>query len=61
MRSRLAVAVVLCCLAAPDTAAAQDSNYWTIQYGNRARLLGGSAVGSASDLSAVYYNPGRLA
>ena len=45
----------------PSAALAQDSHYWNIQYGNRSRLLGGSAVGSASDLSAVYYNPGRLA
>lgn len=43
------------------TAEAQDSQYWTIQYGNRARLLGGTVVGSATDLSAVYYNPGLLA
>ena len=41
--------------------AAQDAQYWTNDYGNRARLLGGAMVGSASDLSAVYYNPGRLA
>jgi len=40
---------------------AQDAQYWTNDYGNRARLLGGAMVGSASDLSAVYYNPGRLA
>lgn len=42
-------------------ARAQDAQYWTNDYGNRARLLGGAMVGSASDLSAVYYNPGRLA
>jgi len=45
----------------PVAAAAQDAQYWTNDYGNRARLLGGAMVGSASDLSAVYYNPGRLA
>ncbi len=43
------------------TIRAQDAQYWTNDYGNRARLLGGAMVGSASDLSAVYYNPGRLA
>ena len=42
-------------------ARAQDAQYWTNDYGNRARLLGGAMVGSASDLSSVYYNPGRLA
>ncbi len=41
--------------------AAQDNHYWTSQFGNRARLLGGAVVGSATDLSAVYYNPGALA
>jgi hypothetical protein len=46
-------------LAAP--AAAQDSQWWTNQYGNRARLLGGAVIGSSRDLSAVYYNPGGLA
>jgi hypothetical protein len=39
----------------------QDSEYWTDQFGNRARLLGGAVVGSAVDLSAVFYNPGALA
>jgi len=42
-------------------AVAQDSQWWTNQYGNRARLLGGAVIGSARDLSAVYYNPGGLA
>jgi len=42
-------------------ATAQDSQWWTNQYGNRARLLGGAVIGSARDLSAVYYNPGGLA
>ena len=46
-------------LAAP--AVAQDSQWWTNQYGNRARLLGGAVIGSSRDLSAVYYNPGGLA
>ena len=40
---------------------AQDSQWWTNQYGNRARLLGGAVIGSSRDLSAVYYNPGGLA
>jgi hypothetical protein len=48
-------------LFASGAARAQDAQYWTNDYGNRARLLGGAMVGSASDLSAVYYNPGRLA
>jgi hypothetical protein len=43
------------------TASAQDAHYWTNQFGNQARLLGGAVIGSAADLSAVYYNPGALA
>jgi hypothetical protein len=43
-----------------DTLAAQDSHYWTYQFGDRATLLGGTVVGGVVDLSAVYYNPGVL-
>lgn len=55
----VATAVTVCALA--GTADAQDTQYWTNQYGNRARMLGGSVIGSVADISAVYYNPGRLA
>ncbi len=44
-----------------NRAQAQDTQYWTSQYGNRARLLGGTVIGSVTELSAVYYNPGLLA
>ena len=44
-----------------NLAPAQDAHYWTDQFGNRARLLGGAVVGSVRDLSATYYNPGSLA
>ena len=54
-------ALVAGALLASDDARAQDSHHWTLQYGNMARLLGGAVVGSANDLSTVYYNPGRLA
>ena len=40
---------------------AQDSHYWNIQYGTRSTLLGGAVIGSVSDLSATYYNPGAVA
>ncbi len=40
---------------------AQDSNYWSQQYGTRSELLGGTVVGSPQDLSTTYYNPGGLA
>lgn len=42
------------------TAEAQDSQYWTQQYGPVAELLGGVVVGSTRDLSATFYNPGAL-
>jgi len=38
----------------------QVAHYWNIQYGTRATLLGGAVIGSASDLSATYYNPGAV-
>ncbi len=60
-RALQTVALALMFAVVPGVAGAQDTHYWNVQYGNRARLLGGSSVGSASDLSAVYYNPGRLA
>jgi hypothetical protein len=49
----------LVAIAAP--AAAQDAQYWDIQYGPVGQLLGGQVVGSARDLSATYYNPGGVA
>jgi hypothetical protein len=39
---------------------AQDSHYWTYQYGTRAFLLGGTVIGSVLDISGIYYNPGGL-
>ena len=40
---------------------AQDAHYWNIQYGTRSTLLGGAVIGSVSDLSATFYNPGAVA
>jgi hypothetical protein len=40
---------------------AQDTNYWTQQFGTRSNLLGGTVIGSVSDMSATYYNPGAIA
>jgi hypothetical protein len=39
---------------------AQDSHYWTLQFGPRSSMLGGVVIGSVSDVSATYYNPGAL-
>jgi hypothetical protein len=38
----------------------QDSHYWNLQYGTRSTLLGGAVIGSVTDLSATYYNPGAV-
>jgi hypothetical protein len=43
------------------SASAQDTNYWHIQYGPVAQLLGGQVIGSERGLSATFYNPGGLA
>ncbi|HGY54597.1 MAG TPA: hypothetical protein ENK44_02735 [Caldithrix abyssi] len=42
------------------TLRAQDTHYWSNQYGTRADLLGGIVIGSVKDLSSVYYNPGAV-
>lgn len=63
LRVRLLVAF-LCTgagvLSAAVPAAAQDSHYWTIQYGPRSSQLGGAVIGSVNDVSATFYNPGAV-
>jgi hypothetical protein len=44
-----------------SSVAAQDANYWSLQYGPVAQLAGGQVVASTRDLSATFYNPGALA
>jgi hypothetical protein len=61
VRTSMTAAGALLLLAfAPLPSIAQDSHYWTNQYGTRGNLLGGAVVGSVVDLSAVYYNPGGV-
>ena len=63
-RRRLMLTVVLLSLVGGGSAAplvAQDSHYWTLQYGPRSSLLGGAVIGSVDDVSATYYNPGAVA
>jgi hypothetical protein len=45
----------------PEILPAQETNLWNQQYGTRSTLLGGSVIGSVSDMSSTYYNPGALA
>lgn len=62
-RAIMQAACTLLCIAAflCSPVRAQDTNWWTLQYGTRAQLLGGAVVGSLTDLSATFYNPGGLA
>ena len=48
-------------LTLPTKGAAQDSHYWSIQYGPVGQLVGGQLIGGGPDLSATFYNPGALA
>jgi hypothetical protein len=41
-------------------ASAQDSHYWNLSYGTYPTLLGGTVIGSPSDLSGSFYNPGFM-
>lgn len=61
--NRLAVAVLISVVAvgaAFSTVFAQDTHYWNTQYGPRSMLLSGAVIGSVTDMSATYYNPGAL-
>jgi len=40
---------------------AQDTQYWSQQYGTKSFYLGGAVIGNMLDLSATYYNPGAIA
>ncbi len=53
--------VMLAVLVFSTEGRAQDSHYWTHQYGTRSTLLGGAMIGNVTDISAAYYNPGGLA
>ena len=58
-RSAAALVVAGLVLTASPSAA-QDSHYWTQQYGPRGSLLSGAVIGSVADISGTYYNPGSL-
>ena len=60
MRRTFAVLLLLGLFACWRSVQAQDSNYWSEQYGTRSELLGGAVVGSPQDLSTTFYNPGGL-
>ncbi|MDO6761402.1 hypothetical protein Q4566_14415 [Tamlana sp. 2_MG-2023] len=39
---------------------AQDTNYWTQQFGSNSVLMSGAVVGGGDDNTMLYYNPGAL-
>jgi hypothetical protein len=57
---RGALLVALALWAATSPALAQDTHYWSIQYGPVGQLVGGQLIGGVNDLSATFYNPGAL-
>jgi hypothetical protein len=40
---------------------AQDTHYWTQQFGTKSALLGGAVIGGVRDNSGIYYNPATIA
>lgn len=48
-------------LVLPQLVSAQDSHFWSHQYGARSTLLGGAVIAGVDDASATFYNPGALA
>ena len=60
MKRGLSTFFALTVLISAGSAAAQEYNYWTSSYGTNAQLLAGVVVGSTSDLSATFYNPGAI-
>jgi hypothetical protein len=58
---RAAPLVVFALLASAPRSGAQDSQYWSIQYGPVGQLVGGQVIGGVPDSSATFYNPGALA
>ena len=61
MKTLFSVMLLVVGLIVVDYCHAQDSHYWRMQYGPRSALLGGAVIGSVSDISATFYNPGGLA
>jgi hypothetical protein len=59
VRARASLGAALLALA-PLAALAQDSHYWSVQYGPVGQLVGGQLIGGVPDLSATFYNPGAL-
>lgn len=59
MKSAPMLLILLCCCC--NNSIAQDTHYWTQQYGARSSFLGGAAIAGLDDNSAIYYNPANIA
>jgi hypothetical protein len=60
-RTRIAALMCLLMFACAGEARAQDAHYWYNTYGTKSTLLRGAVIGTVTDLSAAFYNPGALA
>ncbi|WP_336515352.1 hypothetical protein [Pollutibacter soli] len=52
--------IVLIILLHSDILVAQDTHYWTNQYGTKSVLMGGAVVGGIKNNTSLFYNPGAL-
>jgi hypothetical protein len=57
LRNTLYFIILLC----NNTIFAQDTHYWTNQFGPRGSILGNAIIGGVKDNSSIFYNPGYLA
>ena len=55
------ISVIACILLTQYVTRAQDTHYWTQQFGTRSALLGGAVVGGVRDNSMIFYNPAAIA
>lgn len=58
-RAALVLVLLLCYYS--NSSLAQDTHYWTQQYGARANFLGGAAIAGLDNNSSIYYNPANIA
>ena len=59
LRGRIPLAILLGILI-PQARLWLDAPYWNLRYSTQSTPLGGAVIGNVADLSATYYNPGRL-
>ncbi|MCP4443379.1 MAG: hypothetical protein GY810_31135 [Aureispira sp.] len=60
MKTAPLLLMILLCFCA-NYSTAQDTHYWTQQYGARAAFLGGAAIAGLDNNSSIFYNPANIA